>query len=71
MTSFARQVRRRQAQTTEGRLKRLNMVLPNFNISEPVETKVAKRARGDYTPNLTPRKKRRNAVKAARKANRG
>ena len=71
MTSFARQVQRRQERTTEGRLKRLNMVLPNFNISTPVEPKVTSRGVGDYTPLPNKKRERRRAVKLARRMNRG
>jgi hypothetical protein len=71
MTSFARQVARRQAKTAEDRLKRLATALPNFKLVAPVETEVVKRKKGDYTPVPNPRKERRKAVQAARRANRG
>jgi hypothetical protein len=73
MTSPARRLKRRQGRDTTYRLKKLAMVLPNFNIvpDAPVEPEVLKRSAGDYTPLPNKRKQKRRAVRAARRASRG
>lgn len=74
MTSFARQVRRRQqammAKSDEGRLRLLNEPKSNFY----VEAKQPVKSKGGIPGHLakvSPRKVARSAVKAARRANRG
>jgi hypothetical protein len=75
MTSFARQVRRRHEKSIEGRLTRIGVAKPNFEVTPDVPESATKdrenvTLKGPKIP-ANPRKLKRTRAKAARKRNRG